>query len=77
MLFSAPMVPARHLGARRRLVIPSASEGLAQAVLITQATLCDRVATDDEEPHPVRARVTQSSSCDQDSVGEVPHLRSG
>jgi len=44
MLFSAPMVPARHLGARRRLVIPSASEGLAQAVLITQATLCDPLA---------------------------------
>ena len=35
------MVLARYLGARRRLVISSASEDLAQAVLITQVTLGD------------------------------------
>ena len=39
------MVLARHLGARRRLVIPSASEDLAQDVLIAQATLVTEFAT--------------------------------
>ena len=41
MFFFTTMVLARYLGARRRLVISSAREDLAQAVLITQATLCE------------------------------------